>query len=162
MEIAGLPLHPLVVHAAVVFIPLSALATIWFAVMPGWRWLTRWPTAVLAVGALAVAWVARLSGQALLEARPFLLDSPTLRDQIQTHQERGSLLSLLMIPFAALVVAAAWSLEGRSALASGRGARESKVPALEKVFPAVLVLAALGVIVLAVLAGDAGSRAVWG
>ena len=45
MQIAGLPLHPLVVHAAVVLIPLTALLTIGLAVLPRWRWLLRWPTA---------------------------------------------------------------------------------------------------------------------
>ena len=45
MEIAGLPLHPLVVHAAVVLIPLTALLAVAFAVLPRWRWLVRWPTA---------------------------------------------------------------------------------------------------------------------
>jgi len=59
-------------------------------------------------------------------------------------------------------VLAAWSLAGSTALASGRGARESRIPALEKVLPVLLVLAAVGVLVLVVLTGDAGSRAVWG
>jgi hypothetical protein len=163
MEIAGLPLHPLVVHAAVTLVPISALVSVAFAVVPRWRWLLRWPAGVLAVLAAVVAWVSRLSGNALLEDRPFLLDSPQLRDQIERHQQLGELLSLVSLPYAVLVLLAAWSLAGTTALASGRGARESRLPAVEKkVLPALVVLAALGVLVLVVLTGDAGSRAVWG
>lgn len=162
MEIAGLPLHPLVVHAVVVLVPLSAALTIALAVLTRWRWLSRWTTAAAAVAALAVAWVARLSGKSLLDSRPDLLGSATLRSQIERHQNLGELLSLTMIPFALLVVLAAWSLAGTTALASGRGAQESRLPALEKLLPALLVLASLGILVLVVLVGDSGSRAVWG
>jgi hypothetical protein len=162
MEIAGLPLHPLVVHAAVTMVPLSALASVGFVLVARWRWLLRWPAAVLAVVAALVAWVSRLSGSALLDDRPFLLESPQLRDQIEKHQELGELLSLVSLPYALLVLLAAWSLAGTSALASGRGAQESRLPALEKVLPVLVVLAALGVLLLVVLTGDAGSRAVWG
>jgi len=162
MEITGLPLHPLVVHAAVTLIPLSAVGAVALAVAPRWRWLTRWPVAVVTVAAAVVAWVARLSGGALLEDRPGLLEVDLLRDRIERHRDLGELLSLTMLPFALLVLLAAWSLAGPTALASGRGARESRIPALEKVLPVLLVLGALGVLVLVVLAGDAGSRAVWG
>jgi hypothetical protein len=156
MEIAGLPLHPLVVHATVMSVPLSAALAVLFAVLPRWRWLTRWPTAVLAVGALALSWLSTQSGEALVEARP------ELERLVEEHQERGELLANAMIAFALLVVLACWSLAGTSALASGRGAQESRLPALEKVLPPVLVLAALGVLVLIVLVGDSGARAVWG
>jgi hypothetical protein len=162
MEIAGLPLHPLVVHAAVTLIPLSALASVAFVVVPRWRWLLRWPAAVLAVLAASVAWVSRLSGSALLDDRPFLLESPELREQIERHEELGELMSLVSLPYALLVLLAAWSLAGTTALASGRGAQESRLPALEKVLPVLVVIASLGVLVLVVLVGDSGARAVWG
>jgi len=162
MEIGGLPLHPLVVHAVVVLVPLSAALAIALAVLPRWRWLSRWPAAAAAVLAATVAWVARLSGGSLLEDRPFLLETQSLRGQIEDHQGLGQLLTLVSIPYALLVVLAAWSLAGPSALASGRGAQESRVPALEKVLPALVVVASLGVLVLEVLTGDSGSRAVWG
>ena len=62
MEIFGLPVHVLVVHGAVVLTPLAALATIAFAVLPKWRYLTRWPAVALAVAATCALWAARLSG----------------------------------------------------------------------------------------------------
>lgn len=61
----GLPLHPLVVHAVVVLLPLSALALVLAAVVTRWRpRLLEAATAVLTV-AVAAAVVARFSGEAL-------------------------------------------------------------------------------------------------
>lgn len=156
MEIAGLPAHPLIVHAAVVFTPLAALLVVAFAVLPKHRWLTRWPAALAVVAALASVWAARLSGQSMLN------DNPALAQLVQTHQDRAKLLSLIMIGFAVLALLGTWALGGPSALASGRGEVTSRVAVLDKVLPAVLVVVALVVLVQVVLTGDAGSRAVWG
>lgn len=156
MEIAGLPAHPLIVHAAVVFTPLAAALVAVFAVWRKHRWLTRWPAAVTAVVALGAVWAARLSGQSMLNA------NPALGQLVQTHQERAKLLSLLMIGFAVLALLGAWALAGPTALASGRGEVAPRSPVLERVLPVVLVLAAVVVLVYVVLTGDAGSRAVWG
>ncbi len=155
MEIAGLPLHPLMVHATVVLVPLSALLAGVFAVLPRWRWLTRWPTAALTVLALGLSWLSTSSGEALAEARP------SVERLIEEHQELGELLANSMVAFTALALLAAWSLAGTSALASGRGAQSSRLPVLEKVLPVLLVLGAIGVLVVVVLVGDSGARAVW-
>lgn len=156
MTIAGLPLHPLVVHAAVVLIPLSALLAIWFAVQPRWRWLTRWPTAVLSVAVVGIGFISTQSGESLRES------SPKVEQAVHEHAERGELLSWLLVGFAALVVVGAYALSGSSALADGRGAWESRIPQLEKVLPVLLVLAGVAVLVMVVLVGDSGARAVWG
>ncbi len=156
MEIAGLPLHPLTVHATVVVVPLSAVVAIVFAVVPRWRWLTRWPSAVTAVLALGASWLSSTSGEALAEA------TPRVAEAIEEHEDLGELLAASMIPFAVVVVLAAWSLAGPTALVSGRGAQHSRIASLEKVLPAVLVPGSLGVLVLVVLVGDSGARAVWG
>ncbi len=79
-----------------------------------------------------------------------------------THQERAELASLVVIGFTVLTLVGTWSLGGPTALASGRGERESRVVVLDKVMPAVLVVAAVAMIASVVLAGDAGARAVWG
>lgn len=156
MEIAGLPLHPLVVHAAVVFTPLAVVSAVVFAVVPRWRYLTRWPTAALTLTALAAVWVARVSGRSLLASRPEL--APLVR----VHQQRGTQLSLLIILFAVVVLVGVWGLGGRSGLADGRGARETRVAVLDKLLPAVVVVVSLVVLVWCVLTGDAGARAIWG
>ena len=96
MEIGGLPLHPLVVHGAVVFTPLAALALITFAVLPRYRYLTRWPAAILAVLAFGAVWAARITGQWMLE------QNPSIEQLVGAHVERAKLLSLVVL---ALVVA---------------------------------------------------------
>lgn len=157
MEIAGLPLHPLVVHAAVVFVPLAVLVTIAFAVAPRLRWLTRWPAVVLTVVALATVRLAQLSGTAFLEAQP------ALAQLVQEHQARAELLGNVTMPVMTVVVLlAAWALGGPSALVSGRGARETRHPLAGRVLPVLLVVVSLAATLGVVLTGDAGSRAVWG
>jgi hypothetical protein len=156
MEIGGLPAHPLIIHAAVVFTPLAGLLVILFAVHTRSRWLTRWPAAVGAVVAVLSVWAARISGQWLLE------DNPSLAQLVQTHQERGTILSWVVIAFAALTLLGAFTLGGPTGLASGRGEKPSRGGVLEKTLPTLLVLVSLGVIFATVITGDAGSRAVWG
>lgn len=156
MEIGGLPLHPLVVHAAVVLTPLAVLAVIAFAVRPSYRWLTRWPALLLTAAAFLSVWGARLSGNALLESRP------ELERLVEVHKERGELLSLVVTGLLVVVAVGVWSLGGSSPLSSGKGAVASRNVSLERVLPWVLVAAALGALVVVVLTGDSGSRAVWG
>ena len=155
MTIAGLPVHPLVVHAAVVLIPLSAALAVLFALLPQWRWLSRWPTATLSVAVVGLGFLATSSGESLEES------SPAVAQAVHEHAERGDLLSWLLVGFAALVVLGAWALSGGSGLASGKGSWESRVPALEKAMPVVLVLASVAILVMVVLVGDSGARAVW-
>lgn len=156
MEIGGLPLHALVVHAAVVLTPLAALVLIAFAVWPRHRWLTRWPAGLLVLAALGSVLVARVSGSALVT------DRPELAPLVTVHRERANVLTVLMVVLVLVTALALWALPGPSALASGRGARESRSAALDRVVPAVVVAAAIAVLVAVVLVGDSGARAVWG
>jgi len=156
MELGGLPLHPLVVHAAVVFTPLAGLVAIVFAVVPRWRWLTRWPAGVTALAALGSVVISKLSGQSFLDQRPEL--APLVR----VHQERAELLLWFVIGFFVIVAAAVWMVSSTSPLPSGRGARDAAVSWADRVLPILVVLSSLAVIVQVVLTGDAGSRAVWG
>lgn len=156
MEIAGLPLHPLVVHAAVVLTPLAAALVVAYAVLPRHRWATRWPAVGFTLAALASVWVARLSGLSLLESRT------GLEQIIGTHRQRGEVLSLVMVLFTVLVLVAARLLGGPSALASGAGARESRSATVDRSLTVALVAGSVLVLVGVVLAGDAGARLVWG
>ena len=161
MEIAGLPLHPLVVHAAVVLIPLTALLAIGFAVLPRWRWLLRWPTAVASrarasagvPGGLPERRGAR-GGQRPSCAAPLVQ---------RARARAGELLLDLTIVLAVVVVVAALVLPGPvAALASGRARWPAGWCYADKVLPVLLVLAAAVVLVQVVLTGDSGARAVWG
>jgi hypothetical protein len=156
MEIAGLPLHPLVIHAAVAITPLAVFLAVVFAVRPRWRYLTRWPTAVAALLALGAIWAARITGNSLVTSRP------ELGQLVRTHQSRGNVLSLVIILFAIVVGVAVWGLGGQSGFTSGIGQRSTKVAVFDRVVPAVVVIVSLVVLVYLFLTGDAGARAVWG
>ena len=154
MEINGLPLHPLVVHAVVVFVPLGALIAILFALVPRWRWLLRWPTLVLALGAVVVTRVAVLSGTSLKSARQF--GGPL----VDRHVMWGHRLEYAVWVFALVAVVACWVLPYVVPLV-GRADRESPVASLTMVVTVLLPLVAAVVLVVAVITGDAGAQAVW-
>jgi glucan phosphoethanolaminetransferase (alkaline phosphatase superfamily) len=155
-EINGLPAHVLIIHAAVVFTPLAALCAIAFAVLPGWRWLLRWPLLATTVFALGSVLAAVHSGVIFKQNRDI---SQAL---IATHEHRGKQLQVLMWVFTAVVLLAVVTLGGPTALASGKGAREGLASRpLQYLISAVVVLGALLVIVQVVRTGDAGSRALW-
>ena len=153
MELNGVPLHPLVVHAVVVLGPLAALTGLAYALVPKWRWLLRWPLVVLAVITAVASFVAVQAGEALLDLRP------ELEPLVEVHEERGELLRNVALAYVVVSLAAAWTLGGVSALASGKGARETRFG-----IPVVVVLAvgAVALLVTLFLAGDSGARAVWG
>jgi uncharacterized membrane protein len=61
-QIGGLPVHVLVLHAAVVLIPLLALGALVYAVVPRWRSRIGWAVLLLAIVAPLCAFVTRESG----------------------------------------------------------------------------------------------------
>lgn len=162
MQIFGLPLHPLVVHAAVVLTPLAILGAVAFAVRPSWRYLLRVPTAVLTVLATVSVWVAKLSGRDLEEDRFAALPSDNpLRAAIDTHEDRADVLGWIVLLFLVVTLVGTRLLGGPSGLVSGRGARERAAGWVETALPAAMVVSAVLTLVWVVLTGDAGSRAVW-
>ena len=143
MEINGLPLHALVVHSAVVFGPLSALAGLAYAV-PRWRDRVRWPLAASVAIALVSIWVAYLSGEQLEEANQY---GGPLAELVETHESRAGILRWSVTGFAVVSFAAAW-LHTRS------GAVRTAMAGL---------VAALAVLtaVYTILTGDAGAQIAW-
>lgn len=154
MTINGIPLHPLIVHAAVVLVPLAALFAILYAVLPNRRWQTRTPAAVLAVGAALAVQLAAMTGDQLKET---LHENTSL---IQTHEQWAGLLQAAMWVLAALMVIGWWALPHENPLPD-KDHREG-VTVLAKPLVILLPAAAVAVMVLVVLTGDAGARAVWG
>jgi len=88
MEISGLPLHPLVVHAAVVFGPIGALTALAYAGLPRWRGRLRMPMLALALLATGSVVAAYLTGSNFLESRPELGQ----KAMVETHEARAELL----------------------------------------------------------------------
>ena len=157
MEINGVPLHPLVVHAVVVFAPLAALFGIAYAVLPGWRWALRWPLVAVTGIAVVTAFVATLSGQDLADSSG-LIALP----EVRTHRDRGLLLRNILFGYTVVVGLAAWRLGGPSGLKNGKGERPNPGGPLYLVTLGLLVIGAVAVGVAVFLAGDSGARAVWG
>ena len=155
MEFNGLPLHPLVVHAVVVLGPLAGVTGLAYALVPRWRWLLRWPLVVLAVMVAAASLLAVQAGESLLDSRP------ELEPLVEDHEDWGELLRSWSLGLVPVSIFAAWALRGPSRLASGRGAGESRMP-LGWLAGLLLVVGSVGLVVLVFLAGDSGSRAVWG
>jgi formate hydrogenlyase subunit 3/multisubunit Na+/H+ antiporter MnhD subunit len=153
MEINGIPAHPLVIHAAVVLVPLAALAVIAF-VVPRWRAAARWPALVLTVVATVAVQLATLTGENLEETRG--PDNALIRD----HSEWGERLQILMYVLAVLVVVA-FVVMPVVHRATGRD-RPARVAVLEKPLMVLLPLLGVAAIVLVVITGDLGAQSVWG
>lgn len=143
MEIGGLPLHPLVIHVAVVFGPLAALCALAYALIGRWRDPLRWPMVALALVATGSIVAAYLTGRNFLESRPELGTNPL----VQTHEARAKLLLWVALAFGAVSVVAGWL--------------HARIGATQVVLRAALAVAALAVLVQVVRTGDAGARAVW-
>ena len=143
VSVAGLPMHPLVVHLVVVVLPLAALLFIFVVVVRRWRRpFDLIALAGLAIGAAGTV-LAKESGEAL----------STYVGQPQEHADWGSYLVYL----AALlfVVAALWVWFERR---QGHAARS-----LPMTLTAIAgVLLAIAAIVLTALVGHTGAEAVWG
>jgi hypothetical protein len=142
-EFNGLPLHALVVHVAVVFGPLSALAGLVYAV-PSWRDRARWPLVVSVVIAVAAIWVAYLSGEHLADSNKY---SGPLQKLLEKHEDRAGTLRLAMSAYAAVALVAAW--------------QHGRTGAVRLGLAALVVVLAVVALVWTILTGDAGAQIAW-
>lgn len=146
----GLPVHPLVVHAVVVLLPLATLGTIAIAVRPAWR--RAYGPLVVACAAVATVLipVATSSGEALEKH----VGDPG------RHAELGDQLIWFAIPM--LVLAAAlWWLDRRAVAAAGSSTGSSGTGVV-RIVAVLAVVAALATTVQVYRVGDSGARAAWG
>jgi hypothetical protein len=154
-EVNALPLHVLLVHATVVFIPLTALCIVLSLVWPAARRRLGIVTPLLALLALVLVPVSQQAGHWLflrIDQTPLAMEHMRLGD--------------MMLPWAiGLFVAALglwlWFRYGTTAAASWR----RKLGAGYRIIAALLVVVVLavcaGATVAVVLTGESGSRAVW-
>jgi uncharacterized membrane protein len=146
--VLGLPLHPLAVHAAVVFVPLLVVASLAYALMPRWRSRVGWAVVLLAVLAPIFAVVARQSGTAFADR----LTLPVEGD-LANHQNYGTITMWITIALGVLALGLVWA--GRAG-----GAAAGKAW-LTGALTVLVVGAALAAGVYVFLTGDLGSRIVW-
>jgi hypothetical protein len=104
-EFLGIPAHPLILHAAVVFVPLQVLFALAYAFVPWARRNAAWAVAALVVVAPGATLFAKLSGDAF---RARLVRNHTVSPQalinIDNHRSYGTItvylttgLSVLML-----------------------------------------------------------------
>jgi hypothetical protein len=151
----GLPAHALMVHAAVVLVPLLALCGATFAVLPRWRSRIGWTTAGLAVAAPVAAFLAKESGEELEEVLVAKRYPAGILNQVLLHSAYGSQLFWWTVGLALVTGALLFVTK-----------RPDRLPALPSwTTTALVVLVVLvGAVTLYVtyLTGDTGARAVWG
>lgn len=151
-EVNGLPGHVLVIHAVVVLVPLLALLSATYGVLPRWRPRLGWAVAVLAVAAPIATFVATQSGEAFEEV---LATRGVDLTKIREHSEYGDTLLWFTI---ALAVAALLLL-----LVTSGSPRVPQLPSwISPAMSAVVIILAVFALVYAYLTGDSGAQAVWG
>lgn len=135
----GLPTHPLVVHAAIVLLPLAALGAIIMGFSP--RFSVRFGPVVVAIAGVGViaAGVAKLTGEALAEKIGVSND----------HLEAGDVLPFIAAAFFVLVLAL-WLLD-----------RNRGRTVVIQLLAAVVIIAALFVTFWVARVGHSGAEMVW-
>jgi uncharacterized membrane protein len=143
--IGGLPLHPLVVHAVVVLLPLAAAGVLVLAAVPRLRRPLGVTVLVITAVATALVPVAQQSGENLREeTRGGRL--------VARHAELGETLLYFAVPLLAAAVVLWWM---------GRGDRDRRMTPLSVIVSVLFVVLALAVIVQVVRIGHSGADAVW-
>lgn len=168
--VLGLPIHPLIVHATVVLVPVAALLVGVCAILPATRRALAWPAVVASAAACVTVAGAALSGGPL-EAR---VGGSAL---IHHHSQLAKLLVVWVLAMTAAVLALAYAdwYRGGTAVAHwlpvppGLVRRLAppgvgRVVAARWVIPTVAALSlvtAAGTLVQIVLVGHSGAEAAW-
>jgi len=147
MTFNGLPLHPLVVHAAVVFTPIAGLLAIVYLV-PTWRHHVRWPLLIVGILAAVFVWFAAFTGGSLEDAtRAEMAGNAALAQAIHHHEDLAGKLQV-----------STWVL---AALAGGTWWFHRRPGVIRNALLMLLPLSGIAALVLVAMTGDAGAHAVW-
>lgn len=154
-SIVGLPAHPLLVHGAVVLVPLAIVGFIATGWKDAWRKRYLLPLVALAVAGWALAFLATQSGEPMEEqVRSVAAAAGQPRPRFGEHPDLGNTAALLSFVFA-VAVAGVFALERW--VPSFRASKWS-------VMGAYAVSAVIGLVALLwmVRAGHTGAKLVWG
>ena len=153
-QINGLPVHALVLHAAVVFVPLLALVAIVYAVAPRWRSKVGWAAVLLAIAAPVTTWVTTESGE---ELRARLVESGLKGEPlaaIDDHMGYGDLTLYFSLALGVVTLVMVFLTLRRA---------DRPLPAAASVALSVIMVALAAVSGYYVFkTGDSGAQAVWG
>ncbi len=154
--VLGIPAHPLLLHAAVVFVPLLVLAALAYALVPAIRTRIAWAVVLLALAGPLSALLAKLSGDAFRRRliRRHLV-APEVISKISTHQSYGNMTLYLAAALGVVTLVAVGITLGRRG-ASGRMWSAASI---------VLLIASVGLSVATgyyvFRTGDTGAHIVW-
>jgi len=151
----GLPAHPLIVHFAVVLVPLAAIGTVMIAVWPrARRGVFGWAVALVSIGAFGVVGLAQKTGGALanhVQPTPLTREHVAMGDAVLPW-------AFVIMGVACTVMALHWY---RGRLSSVDGPTPSWARPLSIALAVVSVLAALGGTVQVYRVGHSGAKATW-
>lgn len=154
-KIMGLPAHPLLVHAAVVFVPLLVGAALAYALVPFVRrWIT-WAVLGLAVIAPFAAWFATLSGNRFRTVQIANGASAEFIAKIDQHRDFGdktlwAAIGLAVLAVLLILVKVYWKSPGQGPF----------VTSIVLIIAVVFFAGASAYYVYKT--GDSGARMVWG
>jgi hypothetical protein len=151
-QISGLPVHVLILHVTVVFVPLLALGAVVYGVVPRWRPRIAWAVLLLSIVTPIVCFVTKESGEKLYD-KVFPNSSPTGKTMLNNHMHYGSTTVWWVLGLAVVTIV--------TVILTSR--KTSALPRVADVGLAVVM------IVLAAFSGyyvyktgDSGAHAVWG
>ena len=153
-KILGLPLHALVVHFAVVLVPLAAVGVLTIAFRPDWRQRYLLPIALIAILGAGAAFVAAQSGESLESTVKASARESGASANFSEHPEQGNRAEILAIVLPAGTVGL---LVMEQPLARQRGITDLQVNGAV-VACAVVAVLALGAMIIA---GHSGAALVW-
>lgn len=156
-EILGLPAHPLIVHAAVVFGPLLAGAVIAYALVPPFRKYLAWVVLGLGVAGPAALWFAKLSGDAFLDRQLKAGAGPEFAAQLVQHADYGEMAAWFGTALGVLAILLVLVVRAASRRPSSTGSQ-----ILTYGLAAVAVIAAGFTLFYVVRTGHTGAENVWG
>jgi hypothetical protein len=156
-DVFGLPAHPLLVHAAVVLVPLAALALIGVGWNRAWRRPYYLPITLLAIAGAGATLLAKQTGESLAES------VRQAGKRVGEHPEQGDTAFVFAALFA-MACAALWLYDayGEEIRARLGLSERLRLPVDENL---ALYLTAVPIAVLAivtiVVAGHSGATLVW-
>ncbi len=142
--LAGLPLHPLLVHGAVVLVPLVALGALVMSYLPSFSRRHGKVILGLAIVAQISVFLAKISGEAFEDI---------LNKSVEKHAELGEIAPFVTIPMVILIYLR-WRMD-RSGSTFGS-------VVIRRLTSVALVVASLVSIVFIFLVGHSGAESVWG
>ncbi len=151
--IFGIPLHPLVVHVAVVLVPLAALALIAVGWRKEWRKVYMLPIVLMALAGAGAAMLAAQTGEAIQGTVREAARAVGQRANFGDHPQNGNVAEIAALLFAMTAVGF-WAIDQW-------GDRFQLKPWMPKAAYAVSSIVGLFAVLTIVIAGHSGAVLVW-